>query len=214
MTPPDLDDTVALSFEGEVSELISRLERYPVPKNPIVLFGASSVRMWTDLAERLHRADVVRVGFGGATVSGMIRQVPRIAALLSPRCFIIWPGSNDIGNLGKTAEQVASGLVELVRTTKEALPNASIYFMSAFVPPGRIYVANEILETNRKVEIALKDIDQVECVPVHEYFIGDNGAPVGYFFSDDGIHLNYYGYDVIEMIMRESIESLKPVSDN
>ncbi|MCZ7854626.1 GDSL-type esterase/lipase family protein [Agrobacterium salinitolerans] len=197
-----IDESV-LEFEHEVNELCGRIARSAIPRRPIVFLGASSIRLWHDMIERLRPHNVVRVGFGGATLAAMTHYFSRLVSPLDPSILIIWPGSNDIGNYGATALQVADRTVQLVKEARAELPDLTIHFMSVFVPPGRIYLADEIRKANIMVETELqRNFEDVSFIDAHSALLGENGAPLGRVFSDDRIHLNRAGYDIVEDIIR------------
>lgn len=197
-----IDESV-LEFENEVNQLRGRIAKSSIPQRSIVFLGASSIRLWDDMIERLRPHDVVRVGFGGATLAAMTHYFSRLITPLAPSTLVIWPGSNDIGNNGATASQVADRVVQLVKVARAELPDLRVHFMSVFVPPGRVYLADEISNANVMVETELKrNFEDVSFIDAHSALMGENGAPLGRVFSDDRIHLNRAGYDIVEDVIR------------
>lgn len=204
MTLHETSDDAALisGFDAEVEALVRRVARSAIPPGATVLYGASSVRMWEDFVERFRPHNVVRLGFGGATLPALCHHFPRLVAPLRPGHLLIWPGSNDIGNFGATAVQAADRMLRLIDKARQHLPDMPITFMSVFAPPGRVFLMDEIHAANDLMRRAVSAIAGVGYLDTSSIMLGANGRPLGQVFADDRIHLNAAGYDRVETIMR------------
>lgn len=198
------DDLIA-GFDAEVGMLERRIaQRVARPGHrpgATVLYGASSVRLWDDFVERFSPHHVARVGFGGATVPALDRHFARLVQPLHPSRLLLWPGSNDIGNFGATAEQVADWIMSLFATVRNVCPDLPITYISVFVPPGRLSLRAEIEGANTRIGKAVHGIPWTDYLDVSASLIGDNGVPLGRVFAEDRIHLNAEGYDRVESIV-------------
>lgn len=198
----DMGDDLIAGFDAEVGMLerriAQRIARRGHRPGATVLYGASSVRLWDDFVERFNAHHVARVGFGGATVPALDQHFARLVQPLHPGRLLLWPGSNDIGNFGATAEQVTDRIMSLFATVRRVCPNLPITYISVFVPPGRLNLRAEIEGANSRVGKAIHAIPGIDYMDVSASLIGDNGAPLGHAFATDLIHLNAEGYDRIE----------------
>lgn len=196
-------------FDVEVGMLDRRIaQRVARPGHKpgaTVLYGASSVRLWDDFVERFSPHHVARVGFGGATVPALEKYFARLVPPLQPARLLLWPGSNDIGNFGGTAEQVTDRIMSMMATVRDVCPDLPITYISVFVPPGRLSLRTEIEGANARIGKAIQSIRGIDYLDVSASLLGANGAPLGRMFAEDRIHLNAHGYDRVEEVLVASL---------
>ena len=93
-------------FDAEVVALASRLAATPRAGRPIVVYGSSTVRLWTSIAADLGRDDVIAVGFGGARLADLTRHCERLVTPLAPRRLVVAAGANDLEEPGTTPADI------------------------------------------------------------------------------------------------------------
>ena len=205
----DMGDDLIAGFDAEVGMLerriAQRIARPGYKPGATMLYGASSVRLWYDFVERFSPHHVARVGFGGATVPALGQHFSRLVQPLHPGRLLLWPGSNDIGNFGATAEQVTERLMSLFARARNACPDLPITYISVFVPPGRLSLRAEIEGASIRIGKAIQAVPVVDYLDVSAALLGANGAPLGRMFAEDRIHLNADGYDRVEEILVASL---------
>jgi hypothetical protein len=52
--------------------------RAPLPRDPVLFYGSSSIRLWDKLAEDFRGLAVVNRGFGGSTLAECVQEMDRL----------------------------------------------------------------------------------------------------------------------------------------
>jgi lysophospholipase L1-like esterase len=118
------------------------------------------------------------------------------------------PGQADTFGCGVATQEVADGVRECVRKTKESSAGVKYIFLSTLTPPGtgpkRIERA-AIVETNVKIRL-IAAAERVTLVDPYPLFIGHEAE----YVSIDGLHLNPPGYQAIADAFFTAIKATVP----
>lgn len=180
-------------FESEIQSFLEADRAQPPEPGRIVFVGSSSIRFWSSLEDDMAPLPVLRRGFGGAHLSHVIHNAPRIVIPYAPRAVVVYAGDNDIG-AGKSVDTVVADFESLVRLLQSALPETDIYFLS--IKPSRLRWSlwPEISQANERIR-ALADPDpRLHYIDVGRVLLGPDGKPNRDFFRFDGLHLSAAGY--------------------
>lgn len=180
-------------FASEVETFVEADRASPPAPGQIVFVGSSSIRFWTTLEADMAPLPVVRRGFGGAHLSHVVHEAPRIVIPYAPRAVVVYAGDNDIG-AGKSAETVVADFEALVALLRVSLPETDVWFLS--IKPSRLR-ANlwpEMEKANERIR-ALAEVDpRLRYIDVGTVLRGSDGEPDRAFFRFDGLHLSAKGY--------------------
>lgn len=180
-------------FEPEIQAFLEADAANPPAPGQIVFFGSSSIRFWSTLAEDMAPLRVLNRGFGGAHLSHLIYNAPRIVIPYAPRAVVVYAGDNDIG-AGKSAETVVADFEALVALIHASLPETDIYFLSIKPSQLRSSLWPEMAKANEEIRAMSEQHARIHFIDVGKVLLGADGKPDGDFFRFDGLHLNARGY--------------------
>jgi len=180
-------------FESEIQFFLEADRAHPPEPGRIVFVGSSSIRFWSSLEDDMAPLPVLRRGFGGAHLSHVIHNAPRIVIPYAPRAVVVYAGDNDIG-AGKSVDTVVADFESLVRLVRPALPETDIYFLS--IKPSRLRWAlwPEISQANERIRALAEADPRLHYIDVGRVLLGPDGKPRKDFFRFDGLHLSAAGY--------------------
>ena len=180
-------------FESEIQAFLDADREKPPEPGQIVFVGSSSIRFWSSLEADMAPLPVLNRGFGGAHLSHVIHEAPRIVIPYAPRAVVVYAGDNDIG-AGKSVDTVVADFEALVQLLHASLPEADVYFLSIKPSRLRFRLWPEMARANARIE-ALAAVDpRLYFVDVATVLLAPDGTPRKEFFRFDGLHLSAKGY--------------------
>ena len=166
-----------------------------MPRDAIVFYGSSSVRLWRTLATDFPGLPVVNRGFGGSNAEAGLAYLDRIVLRHRPKVLVLYFGDNDIAE-GHAPERIASNVGELVKRVHAALPETRILFIAVKPSPSRVKLLDKLLATNAAVK-AIADADaKFDFVDIATPMLDANGQPRPELFGPDMLHMNRAGYEL------------------
>ncbi len=163
------------------------------PKDSVVFYGSSTIRLWESLAEDLGDRRAVNLGFGGSTLEACAHFFERLVTPLKPCSLVVYGGDNDLGD-GRSPAEVLSFFKALAAKVDRELGQIEFGFISIKPSPARWNIAD-------KIRLANKLIQQEAVVRARGYFIdifdgmlGRDGKPERKYYEEDGLHLSPAGY--------------------
>lgn len=180
-------------YEPEVRELIARLAARHVP-NPAVVYGSSSIRLWTTMAEDLKSERMVNAAFGGSTLEACSFFFERIVPPLEPASLVVYAGDNDLGD-GRSPEHVLASFRQLAGKVDRDCGPISFGFISIKPSPARGDLLESIRRANELVRGEIERRSHGFFVPLFDAMLLD-GKPRPELFLDDGLHLGPAGYEL------------------
>jgi hypothetical protein len=180
-------------FASEIEAFLAADREAPPAPGQIVFVGSSSIRFWTTLAEDMAPLGVVRRGFGGAHLSHVVHEAPRIVIPYAPRAVVVYAGDNDIG-AGKSVDRVVADFEALVAMLRSSLPETDVWFLS--IKPSRLRwnLWPEMERANERIRARAEADPRLHFIDVGTVLLGPDGKPSKQFFRFDGLHLNAEGY--------------------
>ncbi|MBK7948340.1 MAG: hypothetical protein IPK00_06265 [Deltaproteobacteria bacterium] len=180
-------------FASEIEVFVEADRTAPPAPGQIVFVGSSSIRFWTTLEQDMAPLRIVRRGFGGAQLSHVVHEAPRIVIPYAPRAVVVYAGDNDIG-AGKSAETVVADFEALVVLLRASLPEVDVWFLS--IKPSRLRASlwPEMAKANARIRALAEADPRLHYLDVGTVLLGSDGEPSADFFRFDGLHLNAAGY--------------------
>lgn len=178
----------------------------------VVLMGNSITDSWPGMRlEFFEKTQYVGRGIGGQTTPQMLLRFEQDVIALSPKVVVILAGTNDIaGNTGPmTLEEM---LANIAKMTQKALDNQINVVIASVLPasdypwsPGKnphlkIPALNQMLRSYAKE----KDLIYLDYFAAMED--GKNGLKDSLTY--DGVHPNKAGYQVMEPLLVEAVETV------
>ncbi|MEO6670015.1 MAG: GDSL-type esterase/lipase family protein [Ferruginibacter sp.] len=183
---------------------------YPFPnQNPIVFTGSSSFRLWKNMKEDFPNYPVINRGFGGATLSDLIRYADDIIIKYLPKQVVIYAGENDLASSENiTADTVYKRFKELYYLLRESLPRAEIDFVSIKPSPSRLKIQPEVIRANKMIRRFLgnQDKNKAYYIDVYTAMINEDGTIKKELFIEDNLHMNEKGYAIWQRIIGRELK--------
>lgn len=190
-------------FEDDIVGILTRLQRGPLPKQPIAFYGSSSFRLWGTMQQDLQCLDIVNLGFGGGTNLSGRHYLPKLLTPLQPEKIVLYFGENDIANDGLTGQTTFEHIKALIGDIREELPAAKVFVLGTKQSPTRWIYADEVDRYNALTQAWCGESGQASFIDVSAGLIGENGRPLGRYYQSDFIHLNAGGYALWADILRK-----------
>ncbi|MBY0399438.1 hypothetical protein K2X89_04025 [Myxococcota bacterium] len=191
-------------FAPEIEAFLEADRTAPPAPGQIVFVGSSSIRFWTTLEQDMAPLPIVRRGFGGAQMSHVLHEAPRIVIPYAPRVVVVYAGDNDIG-AGKSAETVVADFEALVALLQKSLPETDVWFLS--IKPSRLRASlwPEMAKANARIEALAEADPRLYFLEVGTVLRGPDGEPDRAFFRFDGLHLNADGYAAWTQVVKPAL---------
>ena len=181
------------------------------PKNAILFVGSSSFRMWQDVQKDFPGHSIINRGFGGSSLTDVIRYQKDIIFPYAPRQIVIYAGENDLaGSDTLQAQTVVHRFVQLFADIRGQLPNVPIAFVSIKPSPSRAHLMPRMVLANTMIEAFLKTQPHTAYVDVYSRMLTPEGKPMTDIFLQDNLHMNRKGYE----IWKKEIGKVLKISQN
>ena len=193
-------------FEDEIRAFEEADRTHPIRENVVLFIGSSSIRFWASLERDMAPLTVLNRGFGGAHISHLIKNAPRLVWPYSPQAIVVYGGDNDLaGPSRKTPETVLADYKRFVSTVRQALPQVQVYFLSIKPSPSRWKTWPHMKKANMLIKTWSGRYPYLHFIDVASVLLNEGGQPNIHFFEQDGLHLNNEGYRAWTAIVRDSL---------
>ncbi len=180
-------------FAEEFRAFASAEARAPLPRDPVLFYGSSSIRLWTTLAEDFQGLSVVNRGFGGSTLADCVQEMERLVFPVQPRAVVLYAGENDLDQ-GASPERIEGLFREFAERLDDRLGLIPLIFISIKPSPSRASALPKVRCANQFVRAALADWPNARFLDVFPLMIDAEGKVRHEFFTEDWLHLSPAGY--------------------
>ena len=180
-------------YEAEVRALEQAAGAAPPPKQNVIFYGSSSIRLWTTLAADFPGLPVLNRGFGGSTMEACSWFYSRLVAPLRPSALVLYAGDNDLGD-GRSAGQVFAAYRALAEQVKSQTGPIPFTYISIKPSPARAALTEKIRQTNELIRREHLLSPANLYVDVFTPMLGRDGQPRRELYAGDGLHLSAEGY--------------------
>jgi lysophospholipase L1-like esterase len=173
------------------------------PKNAILFVGSSSFTNWKDVQNYFPSHTIINRGFGGSSLTDVIRYANDIIFPYQPKQIVIYCGENDIaGDSTVTGKMVFKRFKTLYNYIRKMGLYAPVIYISMKPSPSRWYMKERLLEGNRLIQKFLrKKKGAAEFVNVWNEMLGPDGKPIEEIFIEDKLHMNAKGYAIWQKLI-------------
>lgn len=163
------------------------------PHNPILFIGSSSFTNWKDVKNYFPGYTIVDRGFGGSSLTDVIRYADDIIFPYQPKQVVIYCGENDLASSDTvTSEMVLKRFTALFELIRKKLPGVPIVFISLKPSPSRWHLRQKIITANDAIKNFLVQKKNTEFVNVY-----------------DKMHMNAKGYAIWQREIKPALRKLK-----
>ena len=204
---PYIQDFAQLAQYHSANEALKAL---PVVTGRVVFLGDSITREW-DLAESFPGEPYVNRGISGQTTEQMLLRIFQDVLDLKPSAMILHAGTNDIHrNTGPETLQMVEDNVQAMTELTQA---HGIKVILCSITPTRDTGAEKLSETRPLADILrvnnwLKEYAVKSGAIYCDYFsaLADKKGTFKEEFSDDGLHPNVKGHEVMASLAQSAID--------
>src|ERR1700722_13755446 len=189
-------------FWNEIAEFKHQDSVQRPPSGAILFVGSSSFRKWTNVGSYFPGYTIINRGFGGSTLSDMIRYAGEIIFPYHPKQIVIYCGDNDLaGSDSVTAAMVYNRFVRLYDLIRSRLKEVDIVYISIKPSPGRQRLMPRIEEANDMIRDFMAKYSHAVFVDVYHPMLTPEGQPIDSFFLADKLQMNEKGYRTWQQIL-------------
>lgn len=195
------------NFEAEI-RAFERLDSIEKPeKGQILLYGSSSMRLWTSYKTDLAGYKVINRGFGGSEMSDAVYYFDRVVLPLAPSWILLYEGDNDLWNSQKTPQQVLADFQAFMQLVQQKLPKTRVVIYTLRPSIARESKMPQQRELNALFkQYCRKHRKKAYLIDLYERLLTPEGKPNGDYLVEDKLHLNAKGYAVWAQATRDFLK--------
>lgn len=182
-------------------------DRYIIPEN--IVFLGDSITDFYDLDKYYPDNNVVNSGVSGDVSEDILSDMYNRVYKYNPSIVFLLIGTNQI-QVGDSDEKIINEINKIVSEIHEKNPITKIYVESIYPVNDNISKKSvqsrdndRISKLNKMIEDSIKDIAYAKYINIYDKLVIDNKLNEAY--SDDGLHLNDKGYEVVTEIIKKYI---------
>ncbi len=177
----------------------------PPPQHGLLLSGASSLRMWKNVAEEMKPYPTINRGFGGSYTTEVLGYMDRITLPYHPRVVVFHCGGNDI-NAGDSPEAPIQRIREYLARLRKANPDTAVVFMATTRAPSRKAKWVDLDQFNRDLAALAKQEKNTWFVDINPALNQANGEGKEGHYLKDNLHPSELGYKEIAKVLRPAVD--------
>jgi len=167
------------------------------PANAILFVGSSSFTMWQDVQDDFPGYTIINRGFGGSSLTDVIRYADDIIYPYKPREIVIYCGENDLAASDSvTAQTVFERFRILYAMIRNRFKNVPVVYISMKPSPSREKLFPKMIAANSMIQGFLKKKKKATFVDVYHKMLKEDGTPIDTIFLEDKLHMNKSGYAI------------------
>jgi len=172
-------------------------------KNSILFVGSSSFNFWKDMHDYFPGYPLINRGFGGSSLTDVIRYAPDIIYPYEPKQIVIYCGENDLAVENATPQIVLDRVKTLFNMIRSKFKNVPVLYVSIKPSPSRAHLMPVMVSSNKLIKAFLNRQQKAIFVDVYSKMLQKDGKPRTDIFTADNLHMNAKGY----AIWKKEIES-------
>ena len=168
----------------------------------ILFVGSSSFAFWKDVQQFFPEYSIINRGFGGSSLTDLIRYAPDVIFPYKPKQIVIYCGENDFaGDTSLYPSQVAQRFFDLFNLIRSRYKKVPIAYISMKPSPSRRHLMARFNVANVMIKNFLKKKRKTDYIDVYKAMLNENGQPKKEIFLADQLHMNAEGYKTWKKII-------------
>lgn len=168
----------------------------------ILFVGSSSFAFWKDVQQYFPEYSIINRGFGGSSLTDLIRYAPDVIFPYKPKQIVIYCGENDFaGDTSLYPSQVAQRFFDLFNLIRSRYKKVPIAYISMKPSPSRRHLMSRFNVANVMIKNFLKKKKKTDYIDVYKAMLNENGQPKEEIFLADQLHMNAEGYKIWKKII-------------
>lgn len=198
-------------FAEEFAAFTRAEARVPLPRDAVLFYGSSSIRLWHTLAEDFPGLPAVNHGFGGSTLAECVEEMERLVFPVQPKAVVLYAGENDLDQ-GSSAERIEELFREFAERLDDRLGLIPLIFISIKPSPSRAWAFPKVRQANELVRTALAEWPNARFLDVFPLMIDAGGGVRHEYFTEDWLHMSRAGYLLWAAQVRACLAEFLPPS--
>lgn len=187
----------------------------PADAQRVVMMGNSITEFWYDTHPDFFAENhLVGRGISGQVSSQMLARFRQDVINLNPRVVVINCGTNDIAeNNGPYDEDIT--MDNIVSMAELAIFNDITVVLTSVLPCDRFCWNPSLKDVSAKIQslnlriIGLAETLSATYIDYYNLMVFDDSGAMNPAFTDDGVHPNVYGYEVMERLLVERLKTVR-----
>ncbi len=190
-------------FQDEIDAFHKQDSAHFPPKYAILFVGSSSFRMWSDVQDYFPGYTIINRGFGGSTLTDVIRFAPDIIYPYRPRQVVIYCGDNDLAaDASVTAQTVLERFKTLYGMIRQNLgEKVKVLYVSIKPSPSRKQLLPQMEATNTLIKEFLSKEKNAAFADVFHPMLDANGNLRPELYKEDMLHMKPAGYAIWKNVL-------------
>lgn len=186
--PPFWQDIVAFKKKDSVKA---------APSNAILFVGSSSFTMWKNVGDQFPGYTIINRGFGGSTLTDVIKYTYDIILPYQPKQVVIYCGENDLATADSvSADEAVNRFKTLFGMIRTNLPKANICFISMKPSPSRAHLQNKMKAANTSIKKFIANQKNAAFIDIYGAMLDHKGQMRPALFLNDQLHMKPEGYAI------------------
>lgn len=203
----DLND-VRERWEKDIKHF-DKLSAAGYPDDPILFYGSSSIRLWESIEEDLEPMNVVRRGYGGASLHDAAYYARRVLRPVDYRALVLFVANDIWGHqYDKSPAEMRKLIDYIVKTSRRHRSKSPVFLIEVTHSPSRNHLIEEWDAANAMLREYAEKENGVYFIPTRDIFIQPDGKSNPDLFREDNIHLNKLGYQRWSKRIKSQLEDL------
>jgi lysophospholipase L1-like esterase len=169
----------------------------------ILFTGSSSFTKWTDVQNYFPDFPIINRGFGGSSLTDLIRYKEEVIYTYQPKQIVMYCGENDIAASDSiTGKMVLERFKQLFSDIRQRLPGVPFIYISMKPSPSRWQMKDRLTNGNKRIRKFLKKKNKARFISVWNAMLGPDGKPMDDIFITDKLHMNAKGYAIWQKLIQ------------
>lgn len=194
-----------LPFRKEIDAFLKADSAVMPAKKQLLFVGSSSFAFWKDIKDYFPAYPIINRGFGGSSLTDLIRYANEIIIPYAPKQVIIYCGENDIADAWDksriTPDTVLLRFKTLMSIIRKKLGKVPVVFVSIKPSPSRWKMEADFVRANQLIKDYLRRDRKALYVNVHDAMLLPDGSVNPELFVKDNLHMNAKGYAIWQKII-------------
>lgn len=185
-------------FQNEIDAFKIQDSVEPPPKHPILFVGSSSFTRWKTIHKDLSGFPILNRGFGGSSLTDLIRFAEETIIKYKPKQIYIYCGENDLAmDTSITPSMMLERYKKLHSIIRQKLgKRLPVVFISIKPSIARWKLEKTFIDANELVKSFLQSDRHASYLDVHQPMLDEKQEVLKDIFVQDNLHMNARGYEI------------------
>lgn len=196
----------AQTIESMLNGFAAAEAQNPLPENPVIFVGSSTIANWGNLGTYFPGVPVVNRGISGTQMGDVLFNYNRWVAPYKSPLIVLYEGDNDLAS-GKSPAIVFNNYLTFVNRMDRDFPGTSILIVSVKPSPSRIGLIGAMGSLNGMLQNLCASRPNLRFADIFPAMLGADGQPRPELYGPDQLHMSLAGYALWQSILASHLVS-------